>query len=284
MARMEGKPVVRLAIVAVIVVASLARADAPPKSPDVEEVVLVPAGELAMGHADGMAEEQPVHRVHVSAFWMDRHEVTNRRFRAFADATGYRTDAEREGGGHWHDGKAWAQDPRVTWRSPFKPGDTLTDKLDLPAVQVTWNDAAAFAKWAGKRLPTEAEWERAARAGLESKKYPWGDEGARGKACYGQNSATGRPMPVGSFPPNALGLFDMSGNVFEWCSDWFDEGYYKASPPRDPPGPAGGTYKVVRGGAWENSGNLIRCAYRDFNVPARRLAINGFRCAATPAR
>jgi len=242
-------------------------------SPDAEEMVLIPAGEFRMGANDGIDGERVVHTVYVDAFSMDKHEVTNRRFARFVRATGYRTESERIGG-----------DLRpgvgLTWRHPFGPLDTLKGKGDWPVVYVTWNDAVAFCTWAGKRLPTEAEWEKAARGGLEAMKYPWGNEAPEGRACFGLDFENGRPMRVGSYEPNRYGLFDMAGNVGEWCSDWYGKDYYKISPSRSPVGPPTGKYRVSRGGAWggpPNGVNLL-CANRSFGYPTTFTFFFGFRC------
>ena len=222
--------------------------------PDDEEMVLVPAGEFRMGSSDGGVDEKPVHDVHVDAFYMDKHEVTNRRFRKFVEACRYRR-AE------------FADDPRF-------------NADEQPVVGVSSHAAAAFCLWAGKRLPTEAEWEKAARAGLEGKKYPWGDEAPKGRACFAEG-LQGQPKPVGSYEPNRLGIFDIGGNVWEWCSDWYEEDYYKRSLPRNPVGPPTAAARAVRGGAWLNDGLYVRCAARDKIEPAKSFNNLGFRCVTT---
>jgi len=232
---------------------------------DAEEMVLIPAGEFLMGSATGAFDEKPVRQVYVDAFYMDKHEVTNRRFARFVKATGYRTEAERSGR------------RSGTWRHPMEESDTLKGKGDWPVAQVSWDDAMAFCSWAGKRLPTEAEWEKAARGGLEGKKYPWGDEEPRGRACYDRNSENARPDPVGKYAANGYGLFDMAGNVWEWCSDWYQANYYKGSPLKNPAGPSSGTARVVRGGSWLFVGDALRCAGRFHYSPEPGCCV-GFRC------
>ncbi|MBI4864745.1 MAG: SUMF1/EgtB/PvdO family nonheme iron enzyme [Candidatus Riflebacteria bacterium] len=271
------------------------------------DMAQIPAGEFTMGSDQGALFEKPKHKVYTDSFWMDKYEVTNRRFARFLQATGYRTDAEKGGGGCYRTGEEQKQDPSVTWRSPFQPGDSIQDKMDLPVVQVSWNDAAAFARWAGKRLPTEAEWEKAARGGQEGMKYPWGDGEPQGKACCVQTSASGRPMVVGSYAPNGYGLYDMAGNVAEWCADWFGLRFYEVSPGRNPQGPSTGDdvnflrgfldlftldssshqrpyrARVVRGGGWYGPDDGLRCASRFWSVflgdPLARNSFVGFRCA-----
>jgi formylglycine-generating enzyme len=221
---------------------------------DDEQMVLIPAGEFRMGRNDRRDAEKPVHKMYVDAFLMDKHEVTNRRYRKFLEATRHRK-------------------PKY-WNNPRFNRD------EQPVMGVNWNDAVAFCAWAGKRLPTEAEWEKAARGGLEGKEYSWGNENPKGRACCELDSDKGQPQAVGSYPPNGYGLFDMTGNVCEWCSDWFGEDYYKASPSKNPAGPLSGTSRVIRGGAWYDYCTFsgLRCTLRCSRYPTTREDDLGFRC------
>jgi formylglycine-generating enzyme required for sulfatase activity len=241
-----------------------------------EGMVWVPGGSFRMGDEDArFPDAQPVHLVHVDGFWMDKTEVTNAQFVRFVEATGYQTVAERKpdpkdfpgappenlvpGSIVFTPPKAevslenhyvwWRYVPGACWRHPEGPGSDLKGRENHPVVHVCWEDAAAYAKWAGKRLPTEAQWEYAARGGLERKPYGWGDEllpGGKWQANIWQGRfpventlADGyrTTAPVGSFPPNGYGLYDMAGNVWEWCADWYRPDYYKISPQRNPLGP-----------------------------------------------
>ncbi len=223
---------------------------------DGAEMVLITAGEFQMGSNDGQDNEKPVHSVYLDAFYMDKYEVTNAQYRKFMDATGYKAPS------YWNDPKY--NDPKQ------------------PVVGVSWNDAKAYADWASKRLPTEAEWEKAARGGLAGKKYPLSDNISHDDANY---SGTGGKdqwkytSPVGSFSPNGYGLYDMAGNVWEWCSDWYDSGYYSNSPESNPTGPSSGTSMVIRGGSWYYFDDILRVAYRyDLgSFPASGVGL-GFRC------
>jgi formylglycine-generating enzyme required for sulfatase activity len=265
-------------------------------------MVLVPAGEFIMGSDEGEADEKPVHRVALDAFYLDTHEVTNRLFDAFVRATGYRTTAEREGSAYGlKDGAmAWEQINGAGWRKPEGDASVFeSNRAEHPVVSVSWHDADAYCRWAGKRLPTEAEWEYAARAGTRTR-YWWGDghPGSRRvaniadetaeRALPGWPAMTGyddgyvRTAPVGSFEPNPWGLHDLIGNVWEWVADWHEANYYENSPSRNPAGPSGGVFKVLRGGSWLYVQPFARSASRSNNAPAYRSDLIGFRCAKTP--
>jgi formylglycine-generating enzyme required for sulfatase activity len=226
------------------------------------QMVSVPGGAFRMGNdASARPAERPAHEVTVEPFRMDEHEVTNRQFAAFVEQTGYITTAEERHFSSVYDlqKRQWKKCPAADWRHPLGPDSTLDGKDDYPVVHVSWFDAQAYCRWAGKRLPSEAEWEFAARGGLRDADYPWGREetpDGRYMANYWQHDhekpADGflTVAPVKSFPPNRYGLHDMAGNVWEWCDDWFTEDYYAQSPRENPPGPSGGRVRVVRGGSW----------------------------------
>ena len=255
-------------------------------------MVLIPGGAFRMGTNDGMPFEGPVHDVSVNSFWIDEHEVTVGEFAAFVDATGYKTEAENFG---WSgvfnvETGEWEKVNRANWRHP--EGGDAEAGANEPVVQVSWSDAAAYAKWAGKRLPTEAEWEFAARGGLVGKKYVWGDElrpGGKPVANWWQGvfpeKNTGEDgfisrAKVESFPPNGYGLYDAGGNVWEWCADWYSEDYYEKSPGNNPKGAASGGERVIRGGSWMCSENFCtnyRVAARSHSAPDTGLNNLGFR-------
>jgi sulfatase modifying factor 1 len=222
------------------------------------KMVLIPAGEFQMGDSfnEGWDRERPVHIVYVDTFYMDIYPVTNERYREFMDATG-------------HNAPTFWNDPDY-------------NRPDHPVVGVSWYDAEAYAKWAGKRLPTEAEWEKSARGDLVNKRYPWGNNLTRDDANYsgkGGKDIWKYTSPVGSFPPNGYGLYDMAGNVWEWCADWYDEKYYSISPKLNPKGSDSGKYKVLRGGSWYYDGkNGLRITYRFTSLPSLGSTFFGFRC------
>jgi formylglycine-generating enzyme required for sulfatase activity len=289
-------------------------------------MVWVPGGAFLMGEDGTLPEERPVHEVEVDGFFMDRHEVTNRRFLAFVRATGYVTRAERPGPGGEPPGslvfvapegpvsrgeihKWWRVVPGASWRHPEGPRSGLSGREEHPVVHVAWEDAAAFCAWAGGRLPTEAEWERAARGGLSGKVYTWGDEerpGGRFLANTWQgpfptrNSAAdgwAGTAPVGSYPPNRYGLHDMAGNVWEWTSDWYRHDYYaerERKNPRGPqearsldPGEPGVRKRTTRGGSFLCAAShcmRYRPSARSPVEPGTSLSHTGFRCVRDPDR
>jgi formylglycine-generating enzyme required for sulfatase activity len=286
---------------------------------DGASMVLIPAGSFLMGSTKDEVEraikdcvkelekdqqtcegwfkpELPQHKVQMGAFYFDTYEVTNRRFQQFARQTGYRTTAEREGSARaFVEGKGWEDVKGAHWQKP-EAGPTVFDsnRAEHPVVAVSWDDAQAYCRWAEKRLPTEAEWEYAARAGTMTT-YWWGqgnpgsrrveniaDESAKKllkNIMSGYDDGSARSAPVGSYEANPWGLHDISGNVAEWTADWYGEEYYGKSPARNPTGPSGGEYRVVRGGSWLNVPALVRSAGRGRNAPTARLGRLGFRCA-----
>jgi sulfatase modifying factor 1 len=308
-------------------------------------MVWIPGGEFTMGtdEAESYPQERPAHRVRVDGFWMDATEVTNAEFAKFVKATGYVTVAERKP--DWEELKKqlppgtakpadeilvpgalvftkpagrvslndvrnwWRWTPGANWRAPDGPESNIKGREQYPVVQVSWDDAAAYAKWAGKRLPTEAEWEFAARGGLEGKRYAWGDdlkpngkwlanifEGEFPYHDTGEDGFAGL-APVRSFPPNAYGLYDMIGNAWEWCSDWYRADYYsmfagKANAVINPPGPTESLdpeepdqpKRVTKGGSFLCSDQYClnyRPSARRGSATDTGMSHIGFRCVTT---
>ena len=251
-------------------------------------MIYIPAGEFPMGFISGDPDAKPneksQHTVQLSAFWIDRTEVTNRMFALFVQATGYRTDAERHGTGTIYsinqDGIPWSMDVAdVSWLHPHSPSDDISGLGNRPVVQVSWNDSSAYCKWAGRRLPTEAEWEMAAR-GTDGRMYPWGNT-APNKNLLNFDMQVGHSTDVGSYPGGAspYGALDMLGNAYEWVNDWYDPGYYDKSPAKDPQGPGSGSFRVIRGGAWNYGLDWTRTTSRSELDPAASVETLGFRCA-----
>lgn len=258
-----------------------------------DEMVLISSGDFEMGTKDGMPFESPVHKVKVNAFLIDEHEVTVAEFARFVEATGYKTEAEKFGWSGVFDMKTgeWERSAGADWRHPDGPASVA--RSDEPVCQISWNDANAYAGWAGKRLPTEAEWEYAARGGLAGKKYAWGDDlrpngtpvanwwqGTFPSQNTGEDGFIKR-SPVKSFAPNGFGLYDVAGNVWEWCADRYDDEYYARSPEDNPKGPEAGPEHVIRGGSWmcaENFCTNYRVAARSHATPDTGLNNLGFRC------
>ena len=231
---------------------------------DGSQMALIPAGSFKMGdHLDGMVDA-PVHTVELDGFYMDVNEVTVGQFFEFVKQSGYSI-----GGGKWGD------------VARYSPGD------NYPMVLVHWNHATAYAKWVGKRLPTEAEWEYAARGRLVGKRYSWTSSLAAHD--YANYKGTGGKdkwkycSPVGSFEANGYGLYDMAGNVREWGQDWYGKDYYSKSPVSNPQGPSTGKSRVLRGGSWNDDANGLRVASRFSNNPATTDNDFGFRCVSGPA-
>lgn len=240
---------------------------------DGHDMVLIPAGPFQMGSADGEEDERPVHTVYLDAFYMDRYLVTNADYARFLNIFGNR----KEGGKKWLDNAG----PFSSWLCKIrkKKGQFIPKRgyESHPVVKVSWYGAKAYAQWQGKRLPTEAEWEKAARGNLEGQTYVYGNRLSPEVANISGFRTT---TPVGSYPPNGFGLYDMVASVWQWCSDWYDGGYYPQSPLRNPQGPGTGSQKVLRGGSWFHPGSW-RVANRNADDPLSEsfCFVTGFRCA-----
>jgi formylglycine-generating enzyme required for sulfatase activity len=255
--------------------------------------------------------EGPVRPVVVDPFFIDVYPVTNAQFAEFTQATGYRSESENLGwafvfqghipaeryqelvkatvpGANW-----WCRVNGADWRRPEGPDTDIDSRLNYPVTQVSWNDAMAYCEWAGKRLPTEAEWEYAARGGLEQKPYPWGDELTPGgkhlcNVWQGEfpnidlaEDGFAGTCPVDAFPPNGYGLYSITGNVWEWCADWFDPRYHVWATRSNPVGPGDGVAKVIKGGSYlchKSYCNRYRVAARTSNTPDSATTNMGFRC------
>ena len=283
-------------------------------------MVHIPGGVFLMGADDdaGFADdgEGPVRQVEVSPFLMDETAVTNAQFGRFVRQTRYRTEAERFGWSFvFHsfvprkvartvtqavsEAPWWWRVDGACWRRPEGPGSGIGRRMDHPVVHVSWNDAQAYCRWAGKRLPTEAEWEMAARGGLTGKRYAWGDDltpDGRHMCNIWQGEFPERnttedgyagTAPAKSFDPNGFGLYNVAGNVWEWQRDRFSPTFHRNGPRVDPVGPPSGGSRVIRGGSYlchESYCNRYRVAARSANTPDSSTGNMGFRCVVDVAR
>ncbi len=239
-------------------------------------LLYVPAGEFTMGNdSSDQPGEKPAHTVYLDAFWIDQTEVTNQLFSSFVEATGYQSQS---GGEYLWDGEKWIFG-NADWQRPRGPGTDISKKGDHPVIHVSWDDAVSYCKWTGRRLPTEAEWEKAAR-GTDGRIYPWGNDNPSIE-LVNFDAIQGDTTPVGSYPNGAspYGALDMAGNVLEWVNDWYSQPYYQSSPSSNPMGPRTGDFRVLRGGSWEDGDDTIRSFSRSSDVQTRLYGYSGFRCA-----
>jgi formylglycine-generating enzyme required for sulfatase activity len=259
-------------------------------------MVFVPGGEFTMGSNDGPTDEQPVHSVEVDGVWIDRTEVTNAMFAQFVEQTGHVTDAEQGGCSFAIDlpTETWNCLANTTWLHPQGPASSIEGLGSHPVVQVSWNDATAYCEWAGRRLPTEAEWEKAAR-GADARTFPWGNDPVAGEllnmadVTYGTAWAVtdiddghAFTSPVGNYPGGAspYGALDLAANVWEWSSSQYQPYPYDVKDGREDPDP-NGTY-VLRGGSWDDFTINVRTTIRFRGAATFRVSYIGFRCAQSP--
>jgi formylglycine-generating enzyme required for sulfatase activity len=222
------------------------------------KLVLIPAGSFLMGSGSGQENERPLHRVWIDSFYLAACQVTSADYAAFLDTTG--------------------NDTPSLWNDPN------FNHPEQPVVAISWFEGVKYCEWLSRisgrryRLPTEAEWERAARGGVEGRLFPWGDEPLDSLPNHGERWKAG-PEPVARSAPNGFGLYDICQNVHEWCSDWYQADYYEHSPERNPPGPEAGERRASRGGSWRHHIKVTRCAARSSIPPGFKYADYGFRVA-----
>ncbi len=258
-----------------IMMTILAACDQPSPSSDAPAgMLLIPGGEFIMGTDSEQVnpDQRPAHTVDLDAFYIDQHEVTNAQYEEFILAGGYKNK------------KFWTQEgwdfiQKHQIEAPLKYGqNSVSTEPDQPVIGVSWYEAVAYATWAGKRLPTEAEWEKAAR-GTDQRIYPWGNEMDFSKLNYFPHVT--KILAIGSFPQGAspYGVMDMAGSLGEWTADWYGEVYYAQIPGKNPKGPNQGQYRVLRGGGWDSIRLQLQCTYRYYDKEDRRTYNIGFRCA-----
>jgi eukaryotic-like serine/threonine-protein kinase len=257
-------------------------------------LVCVPEGDFSMGSEEGNDDEKPAHTVYMDAFWIDRTEVTNAMFAQFVSATNHQTLPEKVGSSWAWTGSEFQEVSGTDWRHPNGPQTTINGLEDHPVVQVSWEDARAYCQWAQRKLPSEAQWEKAAR-GTDGRTYPWGN--ASGPVNFVNFADTNSnadwadknvddgyetTAPIGSYMSGAspYGALDMAGNVWEWVNDWYQENYYSNSPEQNPGGPATGSEKLLRGGSWNNRWPELLSYSRWKSGADGRISSYGFRCSA----
>ncbi len=254
----------------------------------INDLVAVEGGTFMMG-GNEYSNEKPIHEVTLSSFYIGKYQVTLAQFKAFIEDSRYKTDAEKKTDGYGsyvYEGNSWKKKDGIDWRHNVEGKLQTNDQH--PVIHVSWNDATEYCKWLSRKtgknytLPTEAEWEYAARGGNKSKGFTYaGSNNIDEVAWYDKNSGN-KTQPVGQKLPNELGIYDMSGNVWEWCQDWYDENYYKNSPANNPTGPSTSSYRVLRGGSWSSDAVYCRVANRFNRTPATRDFIVGFRVVFVP--
>jgi len=282
------------------------------------EMILIKGGQFNMGSKDGEGEddEHPLHAVYIDDFYMAKHEVTVAQFKYFIDETYYKTEVEKRGYSYHVVNGEWAEWKGITWKHDEEGNKRPVSDYDHPVIHITWNDAKAYCDWLSSRtgqeyhLPTEAEWEYAARCGSKEYKYPWGDSAPSSKKVdnlcdesfakvyvvkmdqYWQGYHDGCVLgsACGAFAPNDFGLYDMGGNVCEWCSDWYNQSNYKTDLENaekrtevviNPYGPLSGDYRVLRGGSFLDLPNYSRAAFRNGDIPVDSFKDIGFRVSRT---
>ena len=256
-------------------------------------MILISAGEFQMGTSDGMLFESPVHKVALNAFWIDEHEVSVAEFNEFVNKTGYKTEAKKFGWSAVFDIESgeWEKAEGANWQQP--EGKNSRSNPEEPVCQISWNDANEYARFVGKRLPTEAEFEYAARGGLVGNKYSWGNDlkpNGKPVANWWQGEFPSKNTvedgfiqrsSIKKFTPNGYGLYDITGNVWEWTNDYYADDYYTKSPKDNPKGAENGEQKSIRGGSWicaENICSNYRVAARSKATPDSAMNNLGFRC------
>ncbi len=247
------------------------------------QMVFVKGGTFKMGSTTGLDNEKPIHEVKLGDFFIGKYEVTVNQFKRFVDATNYKTEAEINGGSFVYINNAWKLKTGVNWRFDAQGNRRSANEYSHPVIHVSWKDAKAFCNWLNKevslgyRLPTEAEWEYAARGGDQSKGFTYpGSSSLYNVAWFSENS-DGGTKPIGQKSPNELGIYDMVGNVWEWCEDWYGKGYYVYSPKENPTGPLKGEQRILRGGAWDGSSQYCGITIRGRKPPTERYTNVGFR-------